>query len=304
MEFTYDMSRDYRPIPPGERTLPSVTAEKFFLVHRDRPKRLEGTFFDERGDMYFTSNYTGRVYKLDMDALELRCVFEDGALRPASVKVRDGRFIIPCLAGEKSGRIVVARQDGSTERVLAEGRDVDDVVFDQNGNMYYTHFTGTVYNPDGAVYRVTPDFEHEEVFIPHLCGPNGICFSPDYSVMWITEFTAGRLLRIPMNNPGLGCVVYHFTGYFGPDSCEVDADGNVYVCMFNQGRIMVFNPDGYPIGQILMPNRDVGHNLNGAHAAIRPGIRECYIACSDDNGNEGSWIMKAPAMAPGLRPCL
>lgn len=121
--------------------------------------------------------------------------------------------------------------------------------FDQNGNMYYTHFTGTVYNPDGAVYRVTPDFEHEEVFIPHLCGPNGICFSPDYSVMWITEFTAGRLLRIPMNNPGLGCVVYHFTGYLARHSCEVDADGNVYVCMFNQGRIMVFNPDGYPIGR-------------------------------------------------------
>lgn len=113
MEFTYDMSRDYRPIPPGERTLPSVTAEKFFLVHRDRPKRLEGTFFDERGDMYFTSNYTGRVYKLDMDALELRCVFEDGALRPASVKVRDGQvhYSLPRRGKERAYRRCPPRRE-------------------------------------------------------------------------------------------------------------------------------------------------------------------------------------------------
>ncbi len=302
MDLSYDMSRDYRPIPPGERGLPCVEAEKFHLVTRERPKRLEGVTFDSEGNMYFTSNYEGRVYKLDIRTMERVCVWQDETLRPASVKLhRDGRMIISCLAGAKSGRIVVARPDGSTERTLAEGRDVDDVVFDADGNMYYTHFSGTVYNPVGAIYRVTPDFEHEEAFIPHLCSPNGICFSPDYSVLWITEFTAGRLLRIPVGNPGLGCVVYHFTGHHGPDSCETDADGNVYVCMFNQGRIMVFSPDGYPVAQILMPNRDVGHNLNGAHATVHPDRRECYIACSDDNGNEGSWIMRAPSLASGGR---
>ena len=51
--------------PPGEPSLLTVTADKVILVHRDRPKRLEGTTFDKNGDMYFTSNYTGRVYKLD-----------------------------------------------------------------------------------------------------------------------------------------------------------------------------------------------------------------------------------------------
>ena len=71
--------------------------------------------------------------------------------------------------------------------------------------------------------------------------------------------------------------------------------------MFNQGRVVILNRDGYPCGQILMPNREVGHNLCGAHATVKPGTRDCYIACSDDNGNEGSWIMKAPAFAEGCR---
>ncbi len=96
------------------------------------------------------------MYKLDMRTMERVCVWQDETLRPASVKPhRDGRLIISCLSGSRSGRIVVARPDGSTERTLAEGRDVDDVVFDADGNMYYTHFTGTVYNPVGAIYRVT-----------------------------------------------------------------------------------------------------------------------------------------------------
>lgn len=288
--------------PPGEQGLLSVTAEKFFLVHRDRPKRLEGTTFDKNGDMYFTSNYTGRVYKLDMNTLELRGVWEDADTRPASVKLhRDGRMFIPCLAGRKSGRLIMADPDGKTMDVLVEGCNIDDVAFDAEGCMYYTQFSGTVYNPTGAVYRFAPDMKEQECFIPHLCGPNGIAFSTDYSVMWLTEFTAGRVLRIPMNNLGLGTVVYHTTGYFGPDSCEVDSDDNLYVCLFNQGRVVILNRDGYPCGQILMPNREVGHNLCGAHAAVRPGTRDCYIACSDDNGNEGSWIMKAPAFAEGCR---
>ena len=32
MTFTYNMRTDYRPIPPGEQGLQSVTAEKFHLV--------------------------------------------------------------------------------------------------------------------------------------------------------------------------------------------------------------------------------------------------------------------------------
>lgn len=300
MEFKYDMSRDYRPIPPGEQGLPIVTAEKFHLVTRERPKHTEGVIFDKNGDMYFTSTYQGRIFRLNMQTMERECLWYDPDLKPVSVKLdRKGRIFISCLGtANKSGRIVVLGSDLKEERVLAEGRDIDDVAFDADGNLYYTHFIGTVYNPVGGIYKITPDMEHEELFMGNLCSPNGVCFSTDYKIMWITEFTAGRLLRIPMGSP-YGSVVYHFTGYYGPDSVSVDAADNVYVCLFDQGRVMIFNPDGYPIGQILMPNREVGHNLGSAHAMVKPGTKDCYIACADDNGNEGSWIMKAPALAEG-----
>ena len=63
-------------------------------------------------------------------------------------------------------------------------------------------------------------------------------------------------------------IPYYFTGHEGPDSVCIDSDDNLYVAMYGQGRVLVFNKRGYPIGQILMPGRDEGkccvlhiHNL-------------------------------------------
>lgn len=33
---------------------------------------------------------------------------------------------------------------------------------------------------------------------------------------------------------------------------RIDADGNLYVAMHRQGRFMVFDPVGMPVGQILI----------------------------------------------------
>jgi lactonase len=52
---------------------------------------------------------------------------------------------------------------------------------------------------------------------------------------------------------------------------RADADGNLYVAMYGQGRVLVFNGKGIPIGHILLPGRDSGHNLHSTNLAIKPG---------------------------------
>lgn len=297
----YDMKTDYRPIPPGERFEKTVTAEKFHCITMERPKHTEGVIFDRLGRMLYASGYEGKVFRLDMNTLERELVWFDPDLKPVSVKIhRDGRLFISCLGTpKKDGRIVVTSPDGEWERDLAIGFPVDDIVFDHEGGLYFTHFVGTVYNPCGGIYYISPDLEHMKCFIPNLASPNGIALSTDESIMWVTEFTGGRLLRIPINSVSYGAVVYHFTGFYGPDSCSVDADDNLYVALYESGRVMVFNKDGYPFGQILMPGRDEGRNLLSTHPMVRPGTKELYISCADDITDEGSWIMKAPAFGMG-----
>ena len=41
--------------------------------------------------------------------------------------------------------------------------------------------------------------------------------------------------------------------------------------IYGRGRVLAFNSNGIPIGQVLLPGREAGHNLRSTSLAIRPG---------------------------------
>jgi lactonase len=96
-------------------------------------------------------------------------------------------------------------------------------------------------------------------------------------------------------------IAYHFTGP-APDSMRVDADGNLYVAIYGQGRVLAFNRNGIPIGQVLLPGREQGHNLQSTSVAIRPGTNDLYIVTSDGAGGQGATIFHARSFAKALPP--
>nr|WP_081979777.1 SMP-30/gluconolactonase/LRE family protein [Dickeya chrysanthemi] len=125
------------------------------------------------------------------------------------------------------------------------------------------------------MYYVTPDFATIRPVLPNLSMTNGLALSPDGKTLWATEFGRNLLHRVELTDPmtivPIGSAVpYRFTGP-APDSMRMDADANVYVAIYGQGRSMVFNRNGIPIGQILLPGRDNGRNLHSTSLAIRPG---------------------------------
>ncbi|WP_261324437.1 SMP-30/gluconolactonase/LRE family protein [Rhizobium leguminosarum] len=130
---------------------------------------------------------------------------------------------------------------------------------------------------------------------------NGIGLSPDGKTLWVTELAGGQLHKVSLSDPTTiapfgSSIVYSFVGG-GPDSLRIDADGNVYVAIYGQGRIMVFNPAGFPIGQYLLPGRDQGHNLRSTSMVIRPGTDELLILANDWDKGQGSTIFVARALA-------
>jgi lactonase len=291
---------------PGDRYCPNhelqtVTAEHFFHVSDKPVTHLEGLCFDRSGDLYFARIYDGVIVKLDMKTLKITEVYKDDNLRPAAVKIhKDGRLFICCVEMHgKYGCIMTLNPDGSNPQVFLPGMSVDDLVFDSKGGFYFTHFAGTLRDPIGGVYYVTPDMKTVTPIFKNMAGPNGVALSTDEKVLWITETYAGRLHRIAVDNPHSACVPYQFTGYLGPDSCSIDEDDNVYVAMFGQGRVIVFNPYGYPIGQVLLPDRENGHSLCSSHPMVRPGAKELYITACDDIGGENAWLFRAGSYAKG-----
>jgi lactonase len=221
---------------------------------------------------------------------------------------RDGRIFAAGTGNMTSGGSVVAVNPDGTDLMPivppAAGYVVNDLVFDAQGGFYFTDFRGRSTDPQGGVYYVAPDLRTITPVLPHLAMANGVALSPDGKTLWVTEFSRNLLHRVELQDattPTLfgTAVAYHFTGP-APDSLRTDSDGNVYVALYGQGRVLVLNPHGIPIGQVLLPGRDEGHNLNSTSMALRPGTNELYIVTHDGRGQEGATIFQTRAFGPAL----
>jgi lactonase len=141
--------------------------------------------------------------------------------------------------------------------------------------------------------------------LPHLAMANGVALSPAGRELWATEFSRNLLHRVALANattiaPFGTAVAYHLSGR-APDSMRADAHGNLYVAMYGQGRVLVLNRNGIPIGQVLLPGREEGHNLRSTTMAIRAGTDDLYMVTSDASGGQGATIFRAHAFTHAPR---
>lgn len=199
------------------------------------------------------------------------------------VRDRQGR-LLACEHGTR--RITRTEYDG-TITVLAdrfEGKRLNspnDIVCRSDGTIWFTDpIFGIAGNYEGdkaapelpqAVYRFDPASGKLDLLLDDLAGPNGLCFSPDESRLYVVESRAepsrliwaydldlqGRLQnkRKHVDAEGPGAL----------DGIRCDEDGNLWCGWGSNGSagvdaetldgVMVFNPQGRPIGHIQLPER-------------------------------------------------
>lgn len=293
-------------IPDHERTVPAEVAEPWFQVS-EQPKQLEGLCFDRAGDLYFVDVFEGNVYKLALPSKDLSIVTTLTGQNPSALKIhKDGRLFLCCLANMRdNGSIIAMDPEGSHQETIVasdKGFVPDDMVFDSDGGFYFSDFTGPAFDPTGGIYHVPADLSEITPVVPHLATPNGLALSPDEHKLWVTEMAANRLHWIQLEDdrvsiPPYGASVpFTFSGLEGPDSCSVDADGNLYVAMYEQGRVLCFSAEGVLVKQILLPDRETGHNLRSTHPMLIPGTSTLLICTNDFDGDQGSWIFAAEGL--------
>ena len=291
------------PIPPSERSLQTVVAEPWFKVS-EQGLILEGPAFDREGNLLFADVSGKRVLRLTPDK-QLTVVCTQTLGTGGLAIHRDGRIFIAAMGSfKKDGGILAVTRDGAqTETVVPSeaGYAVNDLVFDANGGFYFTDSRGTSTEPAGGAYYVSPDFKTITPVLPRLAMANGVALSPEGTELWVTEFSRNVLHRVKLADATTPAVlgtasVYHFTGP-APDSLRADADGNLYVAIYGQGRVLVFSKNGIPIGQVLLPGRNEGHHLASTSMAIRPGTNDLYIVTSDGTRGQGATIFHAKVFA-------
>ena len=308
LALAYDsQTRGPVPIPASERSLQTVVAEPWFKVS-DEGIVLEGPCFDRNDSLLFSDVSGGRVLRLTPDK-RLSTVFSEKGLGPGGLAIhKDGRIFIAAVGDlKRPGSIIAVKPDGSGRQTIISPKASyvpNDLVFDSRGGFYFTDFRGISTDPQGGVYYVSPEFKTITPVLPHLAMANGIALSPSGGQLWTTEFSRNLLHRVELEGPTkiapIGTAIpYHFIGP-APDSMRADSDGNLYVAMYGQGRVLVFNRNGIPIGQVLLPGRDEGHNLESTSMAIKPGTNDLYIVTNDRNGGQGATIFHAKVFAKAL----
>jgi lactonase len=298
--------RSVVPLPSEVKGLPEITAETWVQIGDSPALFLEGPAFDRAGNLYLSSLLDGRVLKITPDK-KVTPILEQKGLLPNGIAFhKDGRMFVAC----SSGKLVSLAPDGTNLTEIAaryQGKpaSLNDLVFDSKGNLYVTDFIGHPGNATGGVYRFSADFTKVEPVLEGLALANGIALTPSGKELWIVETGRSDIVFLQLLDDGItirppaGCnIPFRFTGG-GCDSMAVDAEGNAYVCINGQGRIVVLNPRGIPVANILIPGRDEGLHLGVTNVKFKPGTDEAYATVS---GKGGGWVytFKGLAKAPIL----
>jgi gluconolactonase len=178
------------------------------------------------------------------------------------------------LSAEHGGRRVVRYESNGQLSVIAEGYEgrrlnsPNDVVVHPDGSIWFTDpvygirdsaYEGNPGESENApvVYRVDGDNGRISVATDDVVMPNGLCFSPDYSRLYVADTGAGETRVFEVNGQRLGngrtFVKLRAPGGIrsAADGIRCDVDGNLW-CGAAPG-VQVVAPNGDQIGMIRLP---------------------------------------------------
>jgi len=200
------------------------------------------------------------------------------------------------LVCEHSTSLLVRETVKGERQVLAshyQGKELNspnDVIVKSDGAIYFsdpTYGRMPVFGEERkqqltfqAVYRVDPKSAALDCLVDDFGQPNGLCFSPDETLLYINDTAKahirvfevkldGRLGKGRMFAEGIG------SGTFAGglvDGMKCDTQGNIYVT--GPRGMWVFAPSGEHLGVIGMPEHSGNLNWGG------PKWDELYCTCS------------------------
>ena len=208
---------------------------------------------------------------------------------------RQGR-LVSCEHGAR--RVTRTEPDGQVT-VIADSyqgkrlNSPNDVVVKSDGSIWFTdpHY-GIMTDYEGYrseqelpchVYRVDPEGGAPEVVADDFAGPNGLCFSPDESRLYVADTgkmfdaSAERHIRVfDLEDDGRrlsGGAVFHVVDSGCADGFRADEDGNIWTSAGD--GVHCLSPEGELLGKVRIPEVVANVTFGG-----RPGARNRLFICA------------------------
>lgn len=234
-----------------------------FLVWSDIPNNIQLRWLEEDGHVtvfrHPSGNSNGNTF--DYQGRQISC--EHGNRR--------------VVRYEYNGEITVLADNWQGKPLNAPN---DAVVHPDDGAIWFTDpGYGSLMNYEGkrgklhikeAVYRIDATTGKMDMVTDEIYKPNGLCFSPDYKLLYVAETGASHYTEAPKNikvwdivggkslRNGREFTKMELNGKSGfADGIRADVDGNIWASAGWVGDgfdgVHIFAPDGDRIGQIRLP---------------------------------------------------
>jgi sugar lactone lactonase YvrE len=200
------------------------------------PIAQEDFAFDHLGNMIGASN--GNLFKSLHVGAPILWVTGAGGFVSGLRATSDGIFVWNDV---DSGTLKKVNDAGAAEPVLSGLQYPNGLEVDLEGNVYIAENSGA------RVRKVNAISGEFTTLADGLDNPNGVSFSPDYSILYVGSFGGGSITAVHVDeNMNMTSVepFYEGIGGGGLDGMAVDACGNVYVCEFGPAIVWRIPPDG------------------------------------------------------------
>ena len=191
-------------------------------------RRTDGPAVNDKGEVFFTDPASSRIQKIGLDG-KVSVFAENTNGANGMMFGPDGRL----YAGATRTKQIVAYDATGTSALIAEDVAVNDLAINVKGDLYYTDSAAKKvwYIPKGGKPRVVDEgIEY----------PNGVMFSPDQTLLYISDHAAQLSWAFQIQPDGS---LAHKQRYFyvhmpdaamrsGADGMVADANGSVYIATF------------------------------------------------------------------------
>jgi gluconolactonase len=229
----------------------------------------EGPLWDKRtNSLIFTDIISSRIHRWT-PGVGLETIVAQTGHANGTTFDRQGRLLV---AGWSSRTVWRRDQDGSLVTIAShyEGKKLNtpnDIVVRSDGSIYFTDSDGGLFIPGmegedlqkyldvSGVYRIGPDGSLHLV-ITDCAFPNGVAFSPDEKLLYVSDTWQGNIMVYDVNADGSTGNGRQFHKLTGPepghaDGLKIDSRGNVYST--GSKGVHVPDPAGTLLGRIHVP---------------------------------------------------
>jgi gluconolactonase len=217
----------------------------------------------EEHALYFTSlprpGARVDIKRLALDSMTVSVVRPDAGAANGMTLSPDGRLVVCEQLG--GALALVDRASGARTLIVDGFNSPNDVVVKRDRTIWFTDpsygwlqgFRPRPLLRDG-VRRYDPRTGEVTMVAKSLDKPNGLCFSPDESVLYVTDSGAGHHIKAfdvldDGSLAGERLLVEFEAGH--PDGIKVDSEGRVYASF--PGGVRILAPNGEWVGEIELP---------------------------------------------------